>query len=191
MKNFVLVATAGLMFTGGVFAQSNQNPPTEVGQRRENQQDRIANGIQSGQLTSRETSNLEHKEANLNHQVAGDRSANGGKLTGQEKAQINGEQNRLSNQIYQDKHNAATQKFSNTEVGARRENQQDRIAQGVRSGRLNAGQTARLEGQQARTANRIGQERKANGGPLTPGERRQANRALNRSSRNIYRAKHK
>ncbi len=179
------------MFTGGVYAQSNQNPPTEVGQRRENQQDRIANGIQSGQLTSGEAASLEHKEANLNHQIAADRSANGGKLTGQEKAQINREQNRLSNQIYQDKHNAAEQKFGNNPIGARRENQQDRIAQGVRSGKLNASQTARLEGQQARIANRIGQERKANGGSLTPQERRQANRALNRSSRNIYRAKHR
>ncbi len=191
MKNLMLIATASFLLGGAVYAQSNQNPPTEVGKRRENQQDRIANGIQSGQLSSGETANIERKQANLNHQIATDRAANGGKLTGQEKAQINQRQNRLSNQIYQDKHNATTQKFSNTEVGARRENQQDRIAQGVRNGTLNAGQTAHLERQQGRIANQVGQERKANGGPLTPAERRQANHSLNHSSRNIYRAKHK
>ncbi len=191
MKNLLLMAAAGVIFSAAAFAQSNQNPPTEVGKRRENQQDRIANGVQSGQLTSGETANLEHKDANINHQIATDRAANGGKLTGAEKARINREQNRVSNQIYQDKHNAATQKFGNNPIGARRENQQDRIAQGIRSGSLNAGQTAKLEGQQANIANRVGQDRKANGGALTPAERRQANRSLNRSSRNIYNKKHK
>src|ERR1700746_478906 len=99
--------------------------------RKENQQDRIANGVQSGQLTAGETANLEKKEAAINKETAADRAANGGKLTRAEKAQVNRQQNRLSNQIYQDKHNANTARYGNTEVGQRRENQQDPIPQGI------------------------------------------------------------
>ncbi|HZS70614.1 MAG TPA: hypothetical protein VFA13_02140, partial [Candidatus Acidoferrum sp.] len=81
----------------------------EVGQRRENQQDRIAQGIKSGQLTAGETAKLENQQKNINRQVAADRAANGGKLTGAEKAQVNREQNRASRNIYNKKHNGRTQ----------------------------------------------------------------------------------
>ena len=37
-------------------------PKPEVAKRKENQQDRIANGVQSGQLTAGETAKLETKE---------------------------------------------------------------------------------------------------------------------------------
>jgi hypothetical protein len=80
-----------------------------VGQRKENQQDRIANGVQSGQLTAGETSKLETKEAAINGETRADRAANGGKLTSAEKTQINQQQNQVSKQIYNDKHNANTQ----------------------------------------------------------------------------------
>ena len=51
-----------------------------------------------------------------------DRSLNGGKLTAHEKKMVNGQQNQMSKQIYQDKHNAATQHYGNNQVDARREN---------------------------------------------------------------------
>src|SRR5579862_917720 len=127
---------------------SDPQPKTEVGQRKENQQDRIAQGVKSGQLTAGETANLETKEAAINGETRADRAANGGKLTAAEKAQVNRQQNQLSKQIYQDKHNANTAHYGNNEVGQRRENQQDRIAQGIKSGQLTAGETAKLENQQ-------------------------------------------
>ena len=103
MKRIVLTsfAAVGLMITG-LNAQ-------EVKARQENQQDRIAQGVQSGQLTAGETANLEHKETNLNREIRHDRRANGGNLTNKEKAQINRQQNRLSRQIYNKKHNGRTQ----------------------------------------------------------------------------------
>lgn len=73
------------------------------GVRAENQQQRIGNGVKSGQLTARQTSNLEGREASINHQVAADRAANGGHLTGQEKQQINQRQNNVSKSINNDK----------------------------------------------------------------------------------------
>ena len=81
----------------------------QVNQRRENQQDRIAQGIKSGQLTAHETASLERKETGLNHQIRNDRARNDGHLTGGERARVNHEQNRLSRNIYRDKHNGAVQ----------------------------------------------------------------------------------
>jgi hypothetical protein len=103
MKRIVLTsfAAAGLLITG-LSAQ-------EIKARQENQQDRIAQGVQSGQLTAGETANLERKEARLNREIRRDRKANGGNLTNKEKAKINRQQNKLSSNIYRDKHNARHQ----------------------------------------------------------------------------------
>ncbi len=79
----------------------------EIQQRKENQQDRIANGVANGSLTPHETANLEHKEVGLNREIRHDRRQNGGNLTNKEKAQVNRQQNGLSRNIYRDKHNAA------------------------------------------------------------------------------------
>lgn len=165
-------------------------PAPTVGQRKENQQDRIANGIKSGQLTAGETTNLETKEAAINGETRADRAANGGKLTTAQKQQVNRQQNRLSRQIYNDKHNANTAHYGNNPVGQRRENQQDRIAQGVKSGELTAGETAKLENQQRGINHQVAADRAANGGKLTNGEKRQVNGEQNAASRSIYNKKH-
>jgi len=169
---------------------ASSKPDPTIGQRKENQQDRIANGVQSGQLTSGETSNLESKEAAINGETRADRAANGGKLTSAEKSQINGQQNQVSKQIYQDKHNANTAKFANNAVGQRRENQQDRIANGIRSGQLTAGETTKLENQQHAITKQVSTDRAANGGKLTSAEKTQVNHEQNQASRNIYKKKH-
>jgi hypothetical protein len=171
-------------------SSSTPSQPPTIQQRKENQQDRIANGVQSGQLTAGETSNLESKEAAINGETRADRAANGGKLTGAEKQQINQQQNKLSNQIYQDKHNAATQHYGNSEVGQRQTNQQQRIAQGIKSGQLTAGETAKLENQQRGINQQVKADRAANGGKLTQGEKNQVNREQNGASKNIYNKKH-
>ena len=169
---------------------STPAPQPTVGQRKENQQDRIAQGVKSGQLTAGETANLETKEAAINGETRADRAANGGKLTPAEKQQINGQQNQLSKQIYNDKHNANTAQYGNNKVGQRRENQQDRIAEGIKSGQLTAGETAKLENQQKSINQQVAADRAANGGKLTPGEKQQVNKEQNAASKNIYRKKH-
>lgn len=170
-------------------APAPKSDPT-IGQRKENQQDRIANGVKSGQLTAGETSKLETKEAAINGETKADRAANGGKLTAAEKQQINKQQNQVSKDIYRDKHNANTAQYGNNKVGQRRENQQDRIAQGVKSGQLTAGETAKLENQQKGINQQVKADRAANGGKLTTGEKAQVNHEQNQASRNIYRKKH-
>ena len=96
------------------FASANGGHPqnaamSRVGVRANNQQQRVAQGVRSGQMTAGETRNVEGREASINHQVAADRSANGGKLTPQQHQQVNQRQNNVSHSIANDKHNAATQ----------------------------------------------------------------------------------
>ena len=112
LKN-ALLSAALVMLAMPVVAQSTATPDPapkrEVGKRQENQQDRIAQGVKSGQLTAGETAHLEKNQARINKEVRNDRAANGGKLTPQERRQVNRQQNRQSRQIYRDKHNAAKQ----------------------------------------------------------------------------------
>jgi len=175
--------------SSGTTTSTPAKQPT-IAERKENQQDRIANGVKSGQLTAGETANLESKEAAINGETRADRAANGGKLTHSEKQPINRQQNQLSKQIYQDKHNAKTAQYGNNKVGERRENQQDRIAQGIKSGQLTAGETAKLENQQRGINQQVKADRSANGGKLTAGEKQQINKEQNAASKNIYNKKH-
>jgi hypothetical protein len=167
-----------------------EKPKPKIAQREENQQDRIAQGVKSGQLTAGETAKLETKESAINKETAADRAANGGKLTDAEKQQVNKQQNQMSKQIYKDKHNANTQKYGNNKVDQRRENQQDRIAQGIKSGQMTAGEAAKAEKQQKGINQQVAADRKANGGTLTAGEKKQVNHEQNAASKNIYHKKH-
>jgi hypothetical protein len=164
--------------------------PETITQRKDNQQDRIAQGIQSGQLTPGETKNLETKEAGLNKEEHTMRSDDDGHLTAADRAKLNNQQNKLSNNIYDDKHNAAQDHFGNSEVGQRQENQQDRIAQGVKSGQLTAGETAKLENQQQGINKEVSGMRQANGGKLTNADKKAVNQQQNKASKNIYNKKH-
>ena len=98
----MIFATA---FAGLLYCQEPSG--SEIKNRRENQQDRIANGVASGQLTAGEAARLENQEARINKEITTDRKANGGSLTTKQKAQVNRQLNRESRRIYHAKHNAA------------------------------------------------------------------------------------
>ncbi len=148
----------------------------QVNRRFENQQDRIAAGVKSGALTSREAARLENREANLKAQENFFRAENGGHLTLQEQAKLNREENGLSRSIHSQKHDAQVQNITpKSEVGQRLENQQDRIAQGIKSGSLTARETSRLEARETFLRGQIASDRNANGGRLTDAERAQTN----------------
>ena len=164
--------------------------PETIGQRKQNQQNRIANGIDSGRLTAGETKNLERREANLNRNERQMRAADGGKLNAADRTKLNQQENHISGKIYQDKHNARTATYGQGTIGQRRENQQDRIAQGIRSGQMTPGEAARQENREQGLNREIGGMRQANGGKLTPGQRALVNQQQNKQSRQIYREKH-
>jgi hypothetical protein len=171
-------------------AWAQAQPGSEIQVRKNIQQDRIASGVASGELTAGETLNLEMKEAAINQEIRNDRQDNGGPLTPEQKQQINQQQNALSKQIYQEKHDAATQPYGNNEVDQRRKAQQQRIASGIQSGQLTAGEAARLENQQRKINQEVRTERSANGGNLTKQQKAQVNRQLNQTSARIYNRKH-
>lgn len=171
---------------------ANRHPRVrQVNRRFERQQDRIAAGINSGQLTPREAANLETKEAALKSEERTFRLENGGSLTRAEQTKLNKQENNLSEQVFDQKHDAQTATTTpKSEVGARLENQQDRIAAGINSGQLTAGETARLEAREVELRHEIATDRQANGGKLTDAERKEINQELNGLSARISKQKH-
>jgi hypothetical protein len=165
-------------------AGKSYNPNT----REANQDQRIANGLRSGQMTSGEAARAERTQSNIDQQVHNDRAANGGKLTGQEKQQINGEQNAASRQIYNEKHNDNTIKPN--EVDDREANQQQRTANGLRSGQMTSGEAAKTNSNQAKVAQQVHNDRTANGGALTAQQKKQVNKEQNKNSKQIHNEKH-
>ncbi len=188
MKRTLTTIAATLALAAFTTAQTP--PPGTAQERRENQQDRVGQGIASGQLTAAETAKIEAKEAAINREIRRDKAANGGKLTPQQRRQVNRQQNALSQQIYNEKHDGQTQHYGTNEVDARRKAQQQRIGQGVANGSISAGEAAKLETREAAINRQVHNERAANGGTLTPAQKRQVNREQNKASKKIYTDKH-
>ncbi len=195
-KNFVLSVAMLSAMSLPMFAQApsteppiSQPPAASPGQRYENQQDRIAAGIKDGELTPTEAAKLEREESRLRQKATQLKAQNGGTLTPSEQTRLNNIQNRLSHQIKKDENNGATTNYGKGVVGSRQENQQDRIAQGVNSGQLTAGEAGRLENKESQLNGEIKQDRNANGGKLTQAERQQVRQQQNQLSKQIYKDK--
>ena len=103
VRKILATATLGTLLTGASFAQVTGQTLRD---RKVNQQERIGQGVRSGQLTARETRNLEHREASVNREEHVMRRADGGHLTAHNKAALTRRQNNISRSIYTDKHNA-------------------------------------------------------------------------------------
>jgi len=106
MKRIVVSMMMGALLLCGV---SNVLAQNEINERQRNQQKRIGEGVEDGSLTPAETARLEKQEAAIHHEVKTERQANGGKLTAQERRQVNRQQNRESRRIYRQKHDAQHQ----------------------------------------------------------------------------------
>ena len=75
-------------------------------------------------------------------------------------------------------------------INQRKVDQQDRIANGVKNGQLTAGQTARLEHQEAGINREERGMRAQDNGHLTKQDRQTIHAQQNQESRRIYRDKH-
>ncbi|MDT8069227.1 MAG: hypothetical protein ROO76_13760 [Terriglobia bacterium] len=166
-----------------------QAPSPVINQRKDNQQQRIGNGIENGSLTAGEATHLEKKETRINREE--NRMKSDGTFTAAERARVRKQQSHLSKQIYNQKHAAQLQNVNpKSEVGQRQRLQQERIGQGIKSGSLTPAEAARMENQQKHINREVARDRYANGGTLTPGERARVNHQQNKISRHIYRQKH-
>ncbi|HET7065622.1 MAG TPA: hypothetical protein VFI49_15215 [Rudaea sp.] len=174
-------------------AHAQEQPAAVAAQRDANQQERIEQGLQSGQLSSKEAGQLERDEQSLDRTQARDLKS-GGALTPQEKAQITRQQNQVSRDIYQDKHNGVTgnpNSASSQRLQAdvqRNANQQQRIANGINHGTLSNKEAGHLEGGQARI-NRNEANAAANG-HVGAAEQAHIQGRENHQSKKVYDKKH-
>jgi hypothetical protein len=76
------------------------------------------------------------------------------------------------------------------EVNGREQNQQDRIANGVKDGTMTPGQAAHVERQEQHIDNQEKADMAANNGHLTKGEQKQLNKEQNKTSKEIHKDKH-
>lgn len=76
------------------------------------------------------------------------------------------------------------------QINGRETNQQDRIANGVKNGKLTPGQTAHLERGEQRLENNEKKDMAKDNGHLTKKDQRQLNKEANHMSKRIYADKH-
>ena len=88
MKFFTAVLASALMIAPAAMLAQTPTPGANdynINQRKVAQQDRIGNGVKSGQLTAGETPRLEHQEAGINREERGMRAQDNGHLTKQDR----------------------------------------------------------------------------------------------------------
>ena len=109
---YIALVTSLVLAPTLALAQTATPTPTpgrndyNINQRKGDQQQRIGQGVRSGQLTARETGHLERQEAGINREERGMRAQDNGHLTGQDRRTLHHQQNQESRRIYRDKHNA-------------------------------------------------------------------------------------
>lgn len=172
-------------------AQAQTSPTPNLDQRQAKQQERIAEGIESGRLTAGESAKLERREARLESDKK--MAAADGVVTTQESKRLQQEANADSRAISRLKHNGRNVQPLNpasptAAIDARQARQQNRIAQGIESGHLTAGEAARLEGREARLQS--DKKMAQADGVVTAQENARLQHEANRDSKKIYRAKH-
>ncbi|HEY1059024.1 MAG TPA: hypothetical protein VGE55_09880 [Limnobacter sp.] len=105
MKLSKTSAVVALMIAGALTANlaAAQTPMS----RDVRQQERIEQGVQSGQLTTKEAAHLEKRESKIDAAEA--KAGSDGKVTKTEHRRIERMQNRTSKDIYRQKHDRQTQ----------------------------------------------------------------------------------
>jgi hypothetical protein len=166
-----------------------------IQQRTQNQEQRIDQGVKSGALTPKEAGRLEAEQAKIRQTEQ--RMKSDGQLTPNERQKLNNMQDRSSQQIYNQKHDAQTANVGQGGAGVnvndpniqqRMQNQERRIQQGVNSGALTPKEAGKLESREAKI--KQDEARMKSDGQLTAKERKKLNKELDNTSDRIYKQKH-
>jgi hypothetical protein len=171
-----------------VFAQAVVNDQ----QRDVNQQERIEQGLQSGQLSTKEAGQLERGQQHIDSMEAHD--LRNGSITPAEQSKLNAAENRESQAIYADKHNGVTgnpNSASSERLQAdvqRNVNQQQRIANGIHNGSLTNHEVGSLERGQAHVDRK--EANAAANGHVGKVEQAHIQGSENHQSNRIYNKKH-
>lgn len=188
MKFNALITAALLATSAGAFAQAGTAGSV---QRDVNQQERIEQGLKSGQLTTQEAGKLEREESHVDKLQA--QALKDGKLTPAEKARLEAAQNKTSRDIAAAKHNGVTgnpNSVSSQRMQAdvqRNVNQEKRVEAGVRNGSLTNHEVSKLERGQAHVDHK--EAAAARDGHVGAAEERGIQHAENKQSRKIHRQK--
>lgn len=191
MQPRLTAVAAGLAVFAIAASAAAQNAADTV-QRDVNQQNRIEQGLKSGELNTREAGRLEREESRIDKMES--KALKDGKMTGTEKRRIEAAQNQVSDDIRREKHDAQTgnpDSASSRRMQAdvqRNANQEQRIENGIKSGSLTDREAAGLEHGQARVDRKEGQA--AADGHVGAGEQHRIRSAENHQSKHIFRDKH-
>jgi len=187
------VAVALASLTAQAFAEvPSQTAQTAETQRDVSQQQRIEQGLQSGQLSTQEAGRLEREEGHVDQMEA--KAAADGHVTAAEAQRIGAAQNAVSQDIYMQKHDAQlgnpnSPSSQRMQAGVQRDiNEQTRINQGVKSGQLTTRETGQLERGQAHVAST--EAHSAANGRVTAREAAHVRHAANVQNRHVYQQKH-
>lgn len=183
-----LVASMSLgLFASAAFAQTTASTV----QRDVNQQTRIEQGLKNGSLNTREATRLEGEQTRIDRLQA--RDLKDGKLSPQERAQLNTAQNKASRDINGAENNRTTgnpQSASSQRMQAdiaRNVGQEKRIEQGVNAGELSRREVGGLERGQAHVDHK--EAVAGRDGYVSKHEQAGVQRADNHQSRRIHREK--
>jgi hypothetical protein len=193
-KNRVSLAllVAGVLGVAGLSQADAGTRDPRVNARQQNQHQRVKQGVQSGELTRRETGALAREQRDIRQLERAYKSD--GTLTRSERVDLHQEQNQASRHIYNQKHDAQDRPVAtppavrDPAVNQRQANQTGRIVNGVKSGELTHDEAQELRDGR-RDIRQTEQEYKADGA-LTRDERIDLHQDLNQQSRDIYEAKH-
>jgi hypothetical protein len=181
------------MATLGFMAASAHGQAVQQDQQRDvNQQQRIEQGLKSGELSTKEAGQLERGQEHVDKMEA--RDLRNGSINSGEQARLNAAENRQSAAIYGDKHNATTgnpNSASSQRMQAdvqRNVNQQQRIANGINDGSLTNREAGSLERGQAHVDRR--EAHAAANGHVGAGEQRRIQRSENHQSNRVFRKRH-
>jgi len=187
LRTAIAIAVAAA-FCGTALAQT---AGSEI-QRNVNQQQRIEQGLKSGQLNTREAAKLENGEARVDRLEGS--AMKDGSVSDVEQARIRKAQNAESKAIYAQKHDAQTgnpASASSQRMQAdvqRNANQQARIKQGVTSGTLTTAEAGSLERGQAHAARK--EAVAGANGRVGGAEQASIQATENRQSARVYHKKH-
>lgn len=109
LKNLVIASSLLVLPATAALAQhTTYHQRHSINARQNNQQARIAHGVQDGQITPHGAAVAERNQGRIAREEGNMRQADGGHLTAQDRHTLARQQDRTSQGIYTRNHNAAT-----------------------------------------------------------------------------------
>ena len=104
VAGFITSVSLSPVQAGETTWQKNHPRRAEVNQRLANQNKRINQGVKNGTLTKSEAAQLHKEDRQIRQEERDMASQNGGHITKQEQRTLNQQENKISRQIYDEKH---------------------------------------------------------------------------------------